>query len=389
MKKRFLLLGLLLLVLVLLWSIRGFLSGVVPLLLTTPPLEPGSELPYTVPEGFKISLYAENLPGARDVVHDPGGGLAVSLPGEGKIVTVVDTDADGKADKTFLVLEDLNGPHGIVFVCEGEENCTLYVAEEDAVRGYEYDAQEHVASRPEKLATLPSGGGHSTRSLHLSPDNKTLLISVGSSCNVCEETDRAVVYSLDLATKKLDLYATGLRNSVFMALHPVTGDLWATEMGRDLLGDDIPPDEVNILKEGGWYGWPWFYGNNIFDEKFRSGVMPSFAKEAIPSQIDLQAHSAPLGLAFIPEEGWPEEYWHDLLVAYHGSWNRSVPTGYKVVRFDLDPKGKLLGGPTDFISGFMADGVVRGRPVDLLIEPGGTLYVTDDRTGVVYRFARE
>ena len=170
-----------------------------------------------------------------------------------------------------------------------------------------------------------------------------------------------------------------------MAIHPVTGEIWGTDMGRDLLGDDVPPDEVNIIREGGNYGWPICYGKNIHDADFdkntyiRNPCMEPFEQ---PSQIDIPAHSAPLGIAFIPEEGWPEEYWHDILVAYHGSWNRSVPTGYKIVRIDEH------GIATDFMTGFMDGGEVLGRPVGLLVEPGGALYISDDRAGVIYKVAR-
>ena len=159
--------------------------------------------------------------------------------------------------------------------------------------------------------------------------------------------------------------------------------MWATEMGRDLLGDNIPPDEINIIQEGGWYGWPWFYGKNIEDHSWTTGI-PIYAFESIPSHIDLQAHSAPLGLAFVPEEGWPKGYWYNLFVSYHGSWNRSVPTGYKVVRIKLDSKGNYL-GTEDFITGWLTSSGVLGRPVDILVQPGGTMYISDDKAGVIYK----
>jgi glucose/arabinose dehydrogenase len=175
---------------------------------------------------------------------------------------------------------------------------------------------------------------------------------------------------------------------VFMTTHPVTGDIWGTDMGRDNLGDDVPPDEVNILREGGNYGWPSCYGKNIHDTNFDKNTYfraPCQEPFEVPSHMDLQAHSAPLGLAFVPEEGWPEEYWHDLLVAYHGSWNRSVPTGYKIVRFNLTPQGEQIGAPQDFMANFRtSDGTIYGRPVDILVEPGGSLYVTDDKAGAIY-----
>ncbi len=159
-------------------------------------------------------------------------------------------------------------------------------------------------------------------------------------------------------------------------------------MGRDLLGDNIPPDEINIIEEGKNYGWPICYGKNIHDDQFDKNTYirnPCMEPFETPSSIDLQAHSAPLGLAFFPEEGWPEEYWHDLLVAYHGSWNRTEPTGYKIVRMRLDNEGKYE-ATEDFITGWLnGKNEALGRPVDILIQPGGLMYISDDKAGVIYR----
>ena len=224
------------------------------------------------------------------------------------------------------------------------------------------------------------------------------MISVGSSCNVCFESDsrRAKILKYDTATGKTTDFAKGIRNAVFLAIHPVTGKIWATEMGRDLLGDDIPPDEINIISSPSTssgqnsvpnFGWPICYGKNIHDAVFDKNIYirnPCMEPFEIGSHIDLQAHSAPLGLAFFPEEGWPEEYWRNLLVAYHGSWNRTVPTGYKIVRFKLDAQGKVLSGPEDFMTGWLTTEGALGRPVDILIEPGGKIYISDDKAGVVY-----
>lgn len=375
-----------------LWVERDFIQGVLPLVRRAPevvPTETGA-LPFSVPKGFKASLFADKVPGARVLARDPKGVLVASLTSQGSIVALPDEDSDQKADSVEVVLSGLESPHGIAFVCASEASCLLYVAEENAVSSYSYDSELRTATDRKKIVDLPSDGGHFTRSLQLHPDGKRLLVSVGSSCNACEEKNplRASIFSIDLATGKMAPFATGLRNTVFMAIHPVTGEIWGTEMGRDLLGDNLPPDEINILKEGAWYGWPWLYGKNVEDLAFSPNARPSFAQEAVRSHIDLQAHSAPLGLAFVPEEGWPEEYWHDLFIAYHGSWNRSEPTGYKVVRVQLDPKGKTVGEVTDFMTGFLQDGAAVGRPAGLLAEPGGALFVSDDRAGAIYRVER-
>lgn len=359
-----------------------------------PPLPEGVDAPLTVPEGFKATIYARDIPGARDITRDQNGTMLVSLTKGGKVVALPDTDGDGVSDETVTVLEGLKQPHGILVRCTSADSCTLYVAETGELKSYAYDADTYTATFLDTLATFPTGDGHYTRTLLEHPDGQHLLISVGSSCNVCDETEpkRATVQSLNLSTGAIATYATGLRNTVFMATNPVDGTIWGTDNGRDVIGDDIPPDEVNVLRPGADYGWPICYGKNVIDTDFESSKGNS-CDASIPSTIDLPAHSAALGLAFVPEEGWPEEMWHDLIIAYHGSWNRSEPTGYKVVRIDLSRNATYTGGAqTDFVTGFLAEGAKEseaiGRPVDVYIEPGGVMYISDDRAGAVYRIAR-
>lgn len=183
-------------------------------------------------------------------------------------------------------------------------------------------------------------------------------------------------------------YARGLRNAVFFAWQPVTGQLWATEMGRDLLGDDLPPDEVNIVTEARNYGWPNCYGKNVHDGDFDKNVYirnPCDEPFEAASHIDLPAHSAPLGLAFVPEDSsWPQEYQYNLIIAYHGSWNRTIPDGYKLVRAIFDANGQFI-KLEDFITGWLVNKeAALGRPVDVKFFNGG-LYVSDDKAGVIYR----
>ena len=368
-----------------------------------PPLPQGEKAPLTAPEGFTATIFSREVPGARVMIRDPKGTLLVSETGDGKVVALPDQDGDGTADRTVVILEGLNKPHGLLINCPDtgaasadQDGCRLYVAETDTLKSYRYDADTMRASEGETLTTFPSEDGHFTRTLLMHPDGKHILMSIGSSCNVCEEIDirRASVQSYNLETKTVSTFAAGLRNSVFMATDPVEGDVWATENGRDMIGDDIPPDEVNILSKGKNYGWPICYGDNVHDTDFdtRQYFRDPCADMQKP-QIALQAHSAPLGLAFVPEEGWPEAMRNDLLVAYHGSWNRSQPTGYKVVRFDLDDSRQATSGPIDFLTGFLAADASKtddaiGRPVGLLAEPGGVVYVSDDRAGAIYRIAR-
>lgn len=355
---------------------------------------PGFEMP---PE-FSLSIFAKNVPGARAIEMDPKGRILVSQTGEGKIVALSDTDNDHVADQQKVLASGLNKPHGMAFQCDTVDKCFLYVAENDALIRFPYDANMLALGKEEKLMSIGSlpNDHHFTRSLLFlpSPNEDTLLVSVGSSCNVCNEKDpdNATILSYNIKTGKKELYAKGLRNAPFMALNPVSGKVYATEMGRDNLGDNIPPDEINIIENKNNqpqnYGWPICYGKNIHDTQFDKNTYirnPCMEPFEIPSFVDLQAHSAPLGLAFIPEEGWPEEYWYNLLVAYHGSWNRTVPTGYKIVRIKMNAKGEYL-GTEDFITGWLTkNGNKTGRPVDIKVFSGGVAYISDDSSGLIYR----
>lgn len=336
--------------------------------------------PLSVPEGFELSVYAQ-VPGARVIVRDGFGNFWVSQTSLGQVSTI--DIRSGDEPQVHAAFRNLNNPHGLAV--DPTNGMALYIAEEHRISRVALYSDGPL----EEIATLPEGGGHFTRTIEFGPDGR-LYVSIGSSCNVCEEEDerRAAIYSMNPDGSDVRQHASGLRNAVFFDWSYVDGAMWATEMGRDNLGDNVPPDEVNIIEEGGWYGWPWFYGDNVRDENFRPGVTPSFAQEAIGSYINIPAHSAPLGLAFVPEEGWPEAWWYDLLVAYHGSWNRSQPTGYKVVRMQLDANGTYR-GTEDFITGWLgSDGTVYGRPVDILIYPGGEAFITDDEAGLVYRLHR-
>ncbi len=371
-----------------------------------PPLPEGDRAPLMAPEGFTAYIYSRDVPGARVMIRDQKGTMLVSSTKEGKVLALPDLDGDGKADEVRTVLEGLKQPHGLSVICPETGNasadadgCTLYVAETGSLKAYAYDADTMTAASPKELATFPTGDGHYTRTLLPHPNGRELLISIGSSCNVCNESNplRATVQALDLATNTMTTIATGLRNSVFMATDPVTGEVWATENGRDVIGDDIPPDELNIITGPTTgvanppnFGWPIYYGQNVNDRDFdKKTYIQNPCHDKVPAHKDLQAHSAALGLAFVPEEGWPEDMANDVVVAYHGSWNRATPTGYKVVRFDLDADRNAKGAPIDFLTGFLEAGQKEdeaiGRPVGVLAEPGGIVYISDDRAGAIYR----
>ena len=354
------------------------------------PSQNDTGLPLKLPQGFSVSIFARNLKAPRVLARDPAGNILTSITSEGKVVALPDKNNDGIADETVTVADGLNRPHGLAFRCV-ESPCKLYIAESDEVASYDYDEKNLKISNKKKIADLPDGGRHFTRTIMFMPypDENKLLISVGSSCDVCDEKDqrRAKILSVNYDGADLKTFASGLRNSVFMAIHPVAGKVWATEMGRDFLGDNLPPDEINIIEEGKYYGWPYFYGKGIRDAAFEPDVMFEQDPDRVGSYIDIPAHSAPLGLAFIPEEGWPQDWWYNLLVAYHGSWNKTDPTGYKIVRYKLDAEGRYL-GEEDFASGWLAKDGALGRPADIMTEPGGIIYVSDDKAGVIYKITR-
>ncbi|MBI2551718.1 YbhB/YbcL family Raf kinase inhibitor-like protein [Candidatus Uhrbacteria bacterium] len=349
-------------------------------------------MPLKLPPGFSIEIFAKDLPGARVMVPDSFGGFLVSQTSEGNVSEIMGDQESGRAVDFGTYLSGLRKPHGMVVDPKDQEH--FFIAEEDKISEFYVATMEGPGFS--KIVDLPSGGNHTTRTLGFGPDGR-LYVSIGSSCNVCNENDprRAAIYVVDIENKKLIPYATGLRNSVFFTWSYVDGRMWATEMGRDLLGDDLPPDEINIVEgpsaDSGQnppdFGWPICYGKNIHDSVFDKNVyVRDPCADKVPSYIDLPAHSAPLGLAFIPKDaGWPKEYEGDLLVAYHGSWNRTKPTGYKVVRIKLDAQGNYE-GMEDFISGWLQDdGTALGRPVDILVQSGGVMYISDDKAGVIYR----
>ena len=343
------------------------------------PLAAGENVkfPLTLPKGFSISIFAKGLANARVLARDPEGVVFVSEPAQGKVVALPDADRDGIADSTVSILTGLNSPHGVAF-----HDGKLYVAETDAIAMYDYT--DRKATNRRVIASLPSGGGHFTRTIAFGPDGK-LYVTVGSSCNVCKESDsqRGAMLRMDADGGNLESYATGLRNTVFFTWRPGTEELWGNDMGRDNLGDNLPPDEINIIKQGKFYGWPYCYGKNV-DDPFGGKTSDTLCPTAEPSHYNYQAHSAPLGMQFYTGSLFPAEYNNNLFVAFHGSWNRSVPTGYSIARLIVDNQGNVTKGES-FISGWLDDGGSLGRPVDILQDSDGSLLVSDDKAGVVYR----
>jgi glucose/arabinose dehydrogenase len=345
--------------------------------------------PLSLPSGFSLEVFAKDLPSARVMAIDSSGNIWLSQTRQGVVSQL--KIKDGKLESQKTIFSGLKNPHGLAF--DPQDPNILYIAEETKISKVAIGPAAY--GTPEEIIELPKGAGHFTRTLGFGPDGR-LYVSIGSTCNVCNEKDDryASIYSLKKDGSDWRQTAKGLRNSVFFTWNKRDGRMWATEMGRDLLGDDIPPDEINIIDTGAAstlnFGWPICYGGNIHDTVFDKNTYfrnPCQAPLELPSHIDLQAHSAPLGLAFVPgDSAWPEDYQGDLLVAFHGSWNRSEPTGYKVVRIILDEQDNFI-RQEDFISGWLtADGAL-GRPVDLIFDSAEALYISDDKAGVIYKIA--
>ena len=341
------------------------------------------DFPLTIASGFKIGVFAKDLGKARDLQFSPGGVLLVSSKESGIVYALPDKEGDGRADKKVVVLSGLDNPHGLAF-----SGGKLFVAQLKKVSRYAWNEKNLSAKFEKKLFDLPSNGGHSTRSVEID-GNGNLYITIGSSCNVCVEKHPwlASVVVSDVEGKTPQVYATGLRNSVFIKINPKTEELWGTDMGRDLIGDNLPPEEVNIITEGKNYGWPNCYGNKIHDEKFGHSHKAGECEKTEVPIYGFQAHSAPLGLTFIDSAQFPQSWQGDLLVSYHGSWNRSVPTGYKIVRMNVE--GNKITDDENFISGFLQGSNALGRPVDLEFDSVGSLYISDDKIGVVYKVVKK
>ena len=339
-----------------------------------------------VPEGFKIELFAEGLDDPRVLRTAPNGDIFVAQTSDGSIRVLRAADGATKPSDSQIFAKGLNEPFGIAFFPNGDNPQWVYVANTDSVVRFPYKTGDLMASgKPETVvAELPSGG-HSTRNITFTSDNKRMLISVGSASNVAQgmgapsgglpawigqhalgeswgdETDRAAVLSFDPDGKNKSVFATGIRNCVGLAVHPATGDLWCSTNERDDLGDNLVPDYVTRVREGAFYGWPWFYIGGNQDPRHAGERADLKDKITVPDVL-VQAHSASLGLAFYTGNMFPADYRGDGFAAEHGSWNRSKRTGYKLIRVRLKD-GVPTGEYEDFVTGFVVNDIsVWGTP---------------------------
>ena len=336
-----------------------------------------------VPEGFDVNIFAEGLARPRFINFAPDGRLYVAERGANRIVILEDKDGDGRSDSQTVFADEIDNPHSVVL----HDGAWYIGVPTGVIRLTDRDGDGRADERVTLIDNYPTSG-HSTRTVEFLPDGR-MVVSVGSSCNVCAEQNprRAAVLAYeDSNAENEQLFASGLRNAVGLTVHPSTGELWATNNGRDLMGDDVPPETVYLVREGADYGWPRCHASIADPDYGYEGV----CEEVEAPIVEMQAHSAPLGLVFYEGDAFPEPYRDDLFIAFHGSWNRSVPTGYKIVRLPFDgtePGTEVV----DFATGWLEDDLttVTGRPVGLAVGPDGALYMSDDTGGFIYRIAYE
>jgi glucose/arabinose dehydrogenase len=339
----------------------------------------------TLPPGFSISEYAK-VSGVRFMAVGPDGAVYASRPGVGEVVRVVDADGNGEGESQTVAVSGLNRPHGLAF-----HGGYLYIANTDGVVRVRLGPNGVASGAPQRLTSYSGGGGHWSRSIAFGADS-AMYVAIGSSCNMCIERtpDRAAVMRYDENGGTGRVFSSGLRNAVGIAMHPVTKQMWVTQNERDNIEPDhenLPPEEINILQDGADYGWPYCYGSRIPspDREFHD---PARCERTLPPALEMQAHSAPLGITFLDRATmFPADWRGDALVAFHGSWNRSDPTGAKVVRIRIRD-GKPV-SYEDFITGWQGPNGRRwGRPVDVVVHTDGSLLISDDAAGAIYRVTR-
>ena len=366
---------------------------------------PAGAQPATLP-GFSATVFADHLQKPREIKVAPNGDVFVAESGADRIRVLRGTD---KAEQSEIFATGLDSPFGIAFYPPGPDPQYVYVANTNSVVRFPYKNGDLKAGGPAETivpSLVESGSGHWTRDVVFSPDGKHMFVSVGSGSNDAEgmskappqgwvashplgaawgsEAGRADVLEFDPGGRNERIFATGIRNCVTMAVEPRTNDLWCATNERDGLGDNLPPDYVTRVREGGFYGWPWYYIGNHEDPRHQ-GERTSLADKVTVPDVLIQPHSAPLGMAFYDGSMFPAEYRDSAFVALHGSWNRHLRTGYKIVRVILKD-GAQTGEYQDFVTGFVTeDGSVWGRPVGVAVAKDGALLFSEDGNGTIWR----
>jgi glucose/arabinose dehydrogenase len=345
------------------------------------------------PAGFKVELYAAGLDNPRWLRTAPNGDVFLAESDPGRIRVFRGITSDGKPEQMQIFASGLRRPYGIAFYPPGPEPQWIYIGSTNEVIRFPYHKGDLKASGPpQHIADLPTGSGHWTRAVEFSPDGKKMFVAVGSASNVDDpdthpgEKDRADILVCDPANCELKVYAYGIRNAGGgIAVNPQTGELWCSVNERDALGDNLVPDYITHVEEGGFYGWPWWYIGAHQDPRHQ-GKHPELKDKVIVPDVLLQPHNASLELTFYEADKFPAEYRGDIFASEHGSWNRSVRAGYEVIRLPLHQTGHATGEYEDFLTGFvLPDGHVWGRPVGITVAPDGSLLVSDDGSNSIWR----
>ena len=337
----------------------------------------------SMPPGFKISVYASGIEGARSLALGDNGIVFVGSRSEGRVYALVDENGDGKKITVLTVASNLDTPNGVAY-----HNGSLYFAEISRILRYDNILENLNQSKPPVVVydMLPKERHHGWKFIAIGPDEK-LYVPVGAPCNICASEDErfASIMRMNLDGSEVEVFAHGVRNTVGFDWHPLSGELYFADNGRDWLGDDLPPDELNHAPiKGMHFGYPYYYGDNLADPEFKEQPqIPSLSKPA----MKLEAHVAPLGMRFYTGEMFPEEYKNQIFIAEHGSWNRTSLIGYRILLVRLQD-GKPISQEV-FAHGWSNSAVPWGRPVDVLVMPDGALLVSDDRANAVYRISYE
>ena len=333
-----------------------------------------------LPPGFSIEVYAEGVENARQMALGDDGTLFAGSRKAGKLWAITDADGDQRAETVRLIDDGLNMPSGLAF-----HNGALYVGAVERILRYD-NIEARLEQPPEPVVvndTLPDKTHHGWKYLRFGGDGK-LYIPVGVPCNICDEEGFGEIRRMNSDGSGMDVYAMGVRNSVGLAFHPQNDHLWFTDNGRDMLGDDLPADELNYAPGAGMhFGIPYCHQGDLLDEEFGEG---KDCADYTPPVAKLAPHGAALGLTFYTGEMFPTEYTNRLFITQHGSWNRTEKVGYRVLVLDVQSDGKVLNKEV-FASGWLQGQEVWGRPNDVLVMPDGALLVSDDLAGVIYRIS--
>ena len=336
-----------------------------------------------LPPGFSINIYADDVEDARSLALGDNGTLFVGTRSAGKVYAVLDRNHDDKADEVITIAAGMDMPNGVAF-----RKGSLYVAEVSRILRYD-GIESRLKNPPEPVVVIdsfPKDHHHGWKFIRFGPDDK-LYVPVGAPCNVCEPGNEiyASITRIDPDGGHMEIFAHGVRNTVGFDWHPKTKELWFTDNGRDWMGDDIPPDELNRAPHKGMnFGFPYCHGGTIADPEFGSKRK---CDEFVPPAMALGPHVAALGMRFYVGKMFPEQYRNQIFIAEHGSWNRTSPVGYRISLVRLG-KNRAISYEV-FAKGWLKNGSAWGRPVDVLVMPDGALLVSDDRAGVIYRIGHE